>query len=254
MANKNPRFVIRFLNLILIILIGTEETFVHAHNPLSTFPKVFSNCVVEYIRVQSVPPREFIMDNSIPKLLRTFDPNPERGSWVFNVDTSLSDTPELAHNVSVERKTWLSRSTCYISAIEGNEQVDLERSFMSFHLRRMSPNFILILVHAPFNLDPRIATEIDTMQGLWITSSIFLWSLEYPYLFYEVCHTCSDSDTGVDLHLQAIPSPDLTQDWKSLRREWMKHKNSFNFRPVLVPLWELFYIDPFCGGQKEHVR
>src|ERR1051326_1126807 len=180
--------------LFLLTLFVMEKTssLVHGENafPLS----IFSNCVLEYIRISTSSPPEFLLqENSIPKLLKSFDPDPKKRSWLFHPTAfySLNKTT-LTHLISIETRPLISSIPCHISLLDGTGPYNtLAYSFYSILKRKISPNLIIVLSHLP--LTPYLTSEMDYMRRLaWMTSSFILLSLDDRQL-HSICDTCSDS-------------------------------------------------------------
>src|ERR1051326_6058796 len=139
--------------LFLLTLFAMDKTSLLVHGE-SDFPlSMFSNCVLEYIRLSTTSPPEFLLeDNSIPKLLKSFDPDRRKRNWLFGqweAFYSLNKTTR-THLISIETRPLISSIPCYISLLDGTGPfTNLVVSFISILKRRISPNLIIVLAHFP---------------------------------------------------------------------------------------------------------
>src|ERR1051326_3767288 len=106
--------------LFLLTLFVMEKTILLVHGE-SAFPlSMFSNCVLEYIRLSTSSTPEFLLENnSIPKLLKSFDPDPNKRNWLFGPEQAFHslNTTTLTHLISIENRPLISRIPCYISLL-----------------------------------------------------------------------------------------------------------------------------------------
>src|ERR1043165_1340783 len=92
--------------LFLLTLFIMEKTLLLVHGESAFLLSIFSDCVVEYISTNTSPPPEFLFeDNSIPKLLKSFDPDRNKRNWLFSDSPSkLLNKTTLTHLISIENR------------------------------------------------------------------------------------------------------------------------------------------------------
>src|ERR1051326_4027820 len=125
--------------LFLLTLFAMDKTSLLVHGE-SPFPlSMFSNCVLEYIRLSTSSTPEFLLEhNSIPKLLKSFDPDPNKRNWLFGPEQafhSLNKTT-LTHLISIETRPLISSIPCYISLLDGTGPFSTLACSFSSILRR----------------------------------------------------------------------------------------------------------------------
>src|ERR1051326_5490423 len=127
------------LFLLTLFVMEKISLLVHGENafPLS----MFSNCVLEYIRISTSSPPEFLLeDNSIPKLLKSFDMDPNKRNWLFDPPEAFFslNTTTLTNLISIENRPLMSSIPCYVSLLdETGPFTTLVYSFISILKRKI---------------------------------------------------------------------------------------------------------------------